>query len=79
MKRIIRWTLAAIAAIQYTLGFAQKSPSGSPDPDKFYEIRTSGGLALDNNGRLEPGSGIFTSRGQEGRESQVWQIKTHGT
>lgn len=78
MKRIIRWTLAAIAAIQCTLGFAQKSPSGSPDPDKFYEIRTSGGLALDNNGSLEPGSGIFTSRGQEGRESQVWQIVPSG-
>lgn len=29
---------------------------------------------LDNNGSLEPNSGIFTSRRTEGKESQVWQI-----
>lgn len=80
MKRTIKWALTAFAMAHCLIGNAQISSENqahgvqSPDPGKFYEIRTSGGLVLDNNGSLEPNSGIFTSRRTDGKESQVWQI-----
>ncbi len=39
-----------------------------------YEIRTVSGLALDNQGSLRSGSGIYISKPVEKKESQVWQI-----
>ena len=76
MKRIIKWTLTALSLLTWIAGHAQNRQDSAnlPDPEKFYEIRTSGGLVLDNYGSLEAGSGVFTAQKQENKESQVWKV-----
>ena len=40
-----------------------------------YELRTVGGLVLDNQESLDPGSKLFVSKPVPGKESQVWQFQ----
>ena len=44
-------------------------------PGQNYELQTQGGLALDNQESLEPGSRLFVSKRVPGKESQVWQFQ----
>ncbi len=44
------------------------------DTDKFYNIKTPGGLVVDNQGSLASDSGMILSRPKENGESQVWNF-----
>ncbi len=44
------------------------------DPKQGYEIRTVGGLALDNQESLDTNSSVFISKQEENKESQVWNL-----
>lgn len=50
-------------------GVAQSALDGG-----IFEIHTSNGLVLDNQGALDNNANIFLSKRQEGHESQVWKF-----
>jgi len=44
------------------------------DTKAFYEIRTPGGLTIDNNESYGPGAKLYINKPVAGKESQVWQF-----
>ncbi len=69
---MLRFKIVSIALLALFLclpGQAQDFKAG-----QSYEIRTTGGLALDNQASLHSGSRIFISKQVEKKESQVWRL-----
>ena len=53
------------------------SVTGAQDiaPGRNYELRTLGGLVLDNQESMDSGSRLFVAKPVPGREAQVWQFQ----
>lgn len=77
LKNLLLAALATVLCLSAAGNAAAQKPLSSGkgfDPGQGYEIRTSGGLVLDNQGSLENNSGIFTTKKEDRKESQVWNI-----
>ena len=48
------------------------------NPKQLYELRTVGGLVLDNQGSLDNNSRLFVTKSEKGKESQAWYILPAG-